>query len=205
MLICVIRGKNFFVAPFIPDTSNTLFQIAADLANETSRNIFLTGKAGTGKTTLLKYILENNPKQIAVVAPTGVAAIKAGGITIHSFLQLPLQPYPADAKGNERKGMLINKHELLSRLRMNKEKRRVLQQLELLVIDEISMVRSDMLAAIDALLRYIRFRPQELFGGVQLLMIGDLFQLPPVKRDETRNLLSAYYTSNFFFDSTAMQ
>jgi nucleoside-triphosphatase THEP1 len=192
------------VASFTPDTDNEMFQLAIQLVNQTNRNIFLTGKAGTGKTTFLRYILENCPKQIAIVAPTGVAAINAGGVTIHSFFQLPLQPFAAESKGTEREGRIVNRHELLSRLRMNKEKRKVLQQLELLIIDEISMVRSDMMDAIDAILRHTRRRPHELFGGVQVLMIGDLFQLPPVKNEAAEVLMAPYYKSNFFFDSNAM-
>lgn len=185
------------------DTNNEMFRLGLDLVNQTSRNIFLTGKAGTGKTTFLKHILENCPKQMVVVAPTGVAAINAGGVTIHSFFQLPLQLYAAESKGTEGEGRVINRHELLSRLRINKDKRKVFQQLELLIIDEISMVRSDMMDAMDAILRHVRRKPQELFGGVQVLMIGDLFQLPPVKT-ESSELLAPYYKSNFFFDSKVM-
>src|SRR5256885_2383051 len=131
---------------FIPDTSNILFQLATDLVNQSDRNIFLTGKAGTGKTTFLKYIRENCPKQMAIVAPTGVAAINAGGVTIHSFFQLPLAPFiPSSGKqgfpinNNES----FNRHSLISRMRINNDKRKVLEQLEVLVIDEISMMRCD--------------------------------------------------------------
>ena len=182
-----------------------MFQLAVQLVNQTSRNIFLTGKAGTGKTTFLKYIIDNCPKQIAVVAPTGVAAINAGGVTIHSFFQLPLQSYAAESAGRDPEGKIINRHELLSRLRINRDKRKIFGQLELLVIDEISMVSSDVMDAVDAVLRYIRRRPYELFGGVQVLMIGDLFQLPPVRKEDVWEKLSAYYKSNFFFDSHAIQ
>src|SRR5256885_2869609 len=124
----------------IPDNSNTLFQLAVELVNQSSRNIFLTGKAGTGKTTFLKYIRENCPKQIAVVAPTGVAAINAGGTTIHSFFQLPFSPFIPETKGfSKEHDELVNPDSLVRRLRLNKEKIRVLRQLELLIIDEISM------------------------------------------------------------------
>src|SRR5205809_2418951 len=111
------------------DESNEMFRLAAELVNQTSRDIFLTGKAGTGKTTFLKYIRENCPKQMAVVAPTGVAAINAGGVTIHSFFQLPLSPFIPEAKGfSNNNDETINRHSLISRLRINTEKKKVLQQ-----------------------------------------------------------------------------
>jgi len=196
------------VATFTPDTNNEMFQLAVQLVNQSNRNIFLTGKAGTGKTTFLKYIRENCPKQMAVVAPTGVAAINAGGVTIHSFFQLPLSPFIPEAGGvgfSERNEQTINRHSLLSRLRFNNEKRKVLQQLELLVIDEISMVRCDVLDAMDTVLRHIRHRPFERFGGVQVLFIGDMLQLPPVVREQEWSLLSEYYSGHYFFDSKVLQ
>lgn len=193
------------MSSFAPDTTNSLFQLADELINKSNRNIFLTGKAGTGKTTFLKYILQNCPKQMAIVAPTGVAAINAGGVTIHSFFQLPLTPFEASSPGIERDGKTVNRHDLVKRLRFNKEKRRVFEQLELLIIDEISMVRCDVMDAIDTVLRHVRRRPYESFGGVQVLLIGDLFQLPPVKDDRTWEVLSPYYNSNYFFDSHVMQ
>ncbi len=189
------------MAAFTPDTSNTLFQLAADLINQSNRNIFLTGKAGTGKTTFLKYIRENCPKQMAVVAPTGVAAINAGGVTIHSFFQLPFSPFIPAPKGFSRNDSSVNRHNLISRLRFSNEKRKVLQQLELLIIDEISMVRCDLLDAIDTVLRHFRRRPYERFGGVQVLFIGDMYQLPPVVKNEEWSLLAEYYDSPYFFDS----
>ncbi|HUR66079.1 MAG TPA: helix-turn-helix domain-containing protein, partial [Chitinophagaceae bacterium] len=180
---------------------NTLFQLAADLINQSGRSIFLTGKAGTGKTTFLKYIRQHCHKQMAVVAPTGVAAINAGGVTIHSFFQLPFSPFILESNGFPRNETTVNRHNLISRLRFTKEKRKVLQQLELLIIDEISMVRSDMMDAIDTVLRYFRKRPYEKFGGVQLLLIGDMFQLPPVIKDAEWKMLSTFYDSPYFFDS----
>ena len=184
------------------DSSNTLFRLASDLVNHTSRHIFLTGKAGTGKTTFLKYIKENCPKQMAIVAPTGVAAINAGGVTIHSFFQLPFSPFIPEARGFVGTGEEVsNKHTLLSRLRLNSERRKVLQELEVLVIDEISMVRCDVLDAIDLVLRHVRHRASERFGGVQVLFIGDMFQLPPVVKEQEWNLLRDYYNSPYFFDS----
>lgn len=196
------------MANFTPDTSNTLFQLAAGLVNQTNRSIFLTGKAGTGKTTFLKYIRENCPKQMAVVAPTGVAAINAGGVTIHSFFQLPLAPFIPQKKGTGYSGnpeAVINPHSLLSRLRMNNDKRKLLQQLELLVIDEISMVRCDLLDAVDTVLRHFRHRPLEKFGGVQLLFIGDMFQLPPVVKEDDWKFLGEFYESPFFFSSHVLR
>lgn len=196
------------MASFIPDTTNEIFQLAIQLVNQSNRNIFLTGKAGTGKTTFLKYIRHNCPKQIAIVAPTGVAAINAGGVTIHSFFQLPLSPFIPETKGtgfNSGGQEVSNKHSLVSRLRFNSDKKKVIQQLELLIIDEISMVRCDILDAIDTVLRHVRRRPSELFGGVQLLFIGDMMQLPPVIKDQEWNLLSEYYGGPYFFDSKVLQ
>ncbi|MBO9681205.1 MAG: helix-turn-helix domain-containing protein [Flavisolibacter sp.] len=188
------------------DSSNTLFTLASDLVNHTSKNIFLTGRAGTGKTTFLKYIRENCPKQMAVVAPTGVAAINAGGVTIHSFFQLPFSPFIPEAKGFiGRNEETTNKHTLLGRLRLNTERRKIMQELELLVIDEISMVRCDVLDAIDLVLRHVRFRHSERFGGVQVLFIGDMFQLPPVVKEQEWTLLRDYYKSPYFFDSHVMK
>lgn len=182
------------MANFTPDTDNQMFQLAIQLVNQSNRNIFLTGKAGTGKTTFLKYIREHCPKQMAVVAPTGVAAINAGGVTIHSFFQLPLEPFFPEP---------TTRHNLLSRLRFNSEKKKILQELEILVIDEISMVRCDILDAIDTVLRHVRQRNQ-MFGGVQLLFIGDMLQLPPVIKDQEWGQLKEYYNGHYFFDSQVL-
>ena len=193
---------------FTPDTTNEMFQLAIQLVNQSNRNIFLTGKAGTGKTTFLKYIRQNCPKQMAIVAPTGVAAINAGGVTIHSFFQLPLSPFIPETKGtgfSSSSQEISNKHSLISRLRFNSDKKKVIQQLELLIIDEISMVRCDTLDAIDTVLRHIRQRPSEIFGGVQVLFIGDMLQLPPVIKDDEWRLLSEYYSGQYFFDSKVLQ
>lgn len=188
------------------DLSNEMFRLATELVNQSSRNIFLTGKAGTGKTTFLKYIRENCPKQIAVVAPTGVAAINAGGVTMHSFFQLPFSPFIPDAGGfNTYSQEITNKNSLLGKLRMTGEKKKILQELELLIIDEISMVRCDMLDAVDAVLRHIRRRNNERFGGVQILLIGDMFQLPPVIKEHEWRLLKDVYNSPYFFDSLVIK
>ena len=191
-----------------------MFHLAAELVNQSGRNIFLTGKAGTGKTTFLKYIRENCVKQISIVAPTGVAAINAGGVTIHSFFQLPFTPFIPEAQihpgelfrqPSAQNDEVTNRSSLISRLRITNEKKKVIQQLELLVIDEISMVRCDVLDAIDTVLRHIRHRPYERFGGVQVLLIGDMFQLPPVVKEDEWRLLADYYNSPYFFDSKVMQ
>lgn len=183
------------------DAKNTLFTLAADFIQYTNRSVFLTGKAGTGKTTFLKHIRQTTIKQNAVVAPTGVAAINAGGVTIHSFFQLPFTPFIPAQKGFSKDETTLDKHALLSRLKINNDRRKVFQQLELLIIDEISMVRADVLDAIDTVLRHYRNRMQEPFGGVQVLFIGDMFQLPPVVPNEEWAILSAFYNSPYFFDS----
>ena len=188
------------------DFDNEMFRLAAELVNQSSRNIFLTGKAGSGKTTFLKYIRENCPKQMAVVAPTGVAAINAGGVTMHSFFQLPFSPFIPEAGGSrDQNETVTNRNSLLSRLRMTTEKKKILQELELLIIDEISMVRCDMLDAVDTILRHIRRRYNERFGGIQVLFIGDMFQLPPVIKENEWSLLKDFYNSPYFFDSLVIK
>ena len=177
-----------------PDTTNKMFQVAEEMVCGSSATIFLTGKAGTGKTTFLKHIKKICDKNLAVVAPTGVAAINAGGTTIHSFFQLPFTPF------NYNDTALF-----FGKLKINSERRQVFRQLELLIIDEISMVRADLLDAIDVVLRHFRFRYEEPFGGVQVLMIGDMYQLSPVVRDEEWSLISGNYKSHYFFDSRVMQ
>ena len=170
---------------------NKELRLAWDFVSNTGTSIFLTGKAGTGKTTFLKALREKTPKRMVVVAPTGVAAINAGGVTIHSFFQLPLSPYVPEATYQ-------------SKFDFSKEKRSIIQTLDLLVIDEISMVRSDLLDAIDNVLRRYR-NHRKPFGGVQLLMIGDLQQLAPVVTEQDAQLISKYYDTPFFFGSRALQ
>jgi hypothetical protein len=192
---------------FQKDNSNTIFSLAADLVNHTSQHVFLTGKAGTGKTTFLKHIRETTGKNAIVVAPTGVAAINAGGVTMHSFFQLPFGPFvPGSAP---REGLIgfaevTDKHSLFKNIHFTSNKRQLLQELELLIIDEVSMMRCDMLDAIDSILRHFRKMPHLAFGGVQVLYIGDLFQLPPVVSNEEWNLLQKFYESPFFFSAKAI-
>jgi len=173
--------------------SNPQLELAFDYVRHTHKNIFLTGKAGTGKTTFLHQIKQEATKRMVVVAPTGVAAINAGGMTIHSFFQLPFGPYlPGSVQDSSRQR------------RFSGEKIRLIQSLDLLVIDEISMVRADVLDGIDDVLRRYRDRSKP-FGGVQLLMIGDLHQLPPVVKDEEWNLLREHYQTAYFFGSHALR
>ncbi len=187
---------------------NTIFNLAADLVNYTDKHVFLTGKAGTGKTTFLKFIRDNTHKNTAIVAPTGVAAINAGGTTLHSLLQLPFGLFIPDGYRPthlETRDEIHDKFSLVRRLRIKGKKKKVLEALELLIIDEISMVRVDLLDMVDTVLRAVRKRPQVPFGGVQVLYIGDMFQLPPVLKDGDRELLLSYYKSPFFFDARVIQ
>lgn len=187
------------------DPNNTIFEQAVAFVNHTNRHLFLTGKAGTGKTTFLKHIKENSTKKMAVVAPTGVAAINAGGVTIHSFFQLPFGPFIPTLHHIHEGIQAHNKHSIFQNIRLTTAKRELIQELELLVIDEVSMVRADMLDAIDVVLRHFRRKPTLPFGGVQMLFIGDLFQLPPVVKNEEWELLQPYYKSSFFFDAEVIQ
>ncbi|MFN8249576.1 MAG: helix-turn-helix domain-containing protein [Ferruginibacter sp.] len=184
---------------------NTIFSIAADFINNTSEHIFLTGRAGTGKTTFLKHIKATCKKNVVVVAPTGVAAINAGGTTIHSFFQLPFGPYIPVSNGriSNNHAAITDKNNLLAKLRLTNERKEIIQQMDLLVIDEISMVRCDVLDAVDAVLRHVRNNPGKAFGGVQVLYIGDLYQLPPIVKADW-NLLSSYYSNEYFFNSRAI-
>ena len=175
---------------------NEIFDLAYRFVTETSENLFLTGKAGTGKTTFLKYLKENATKNIVVAAPTGVAAINAGGVTLHSLFQLPFHPFLPTRN---------HKEELLGKIRYNKQRQQLLRKMELLVIDEISMVRCDVMDAVDTILKSIRRNYDTPFGGVQLLCIGDLHQLPPVAQNHEWAILQEYYASPFFFDSMAIK
>lgn len=173
-----------------PASRNPELQLARDFVQHTRHNIFLTGKAGTGKTTFLHNLKHDTPKRMIVTAPTGVAAINAGGVTLHSFFQLPFGPYVPGSDMQQR--------------RFSKEKINIIKGLDLLVIDEISMVRADLLDGVDAVLRHYKHRHRP-FGGVQLLMIGDLHQLSPVIKDDEWQLLKPYYDSCYFFSSHALK
>lgn len=176
------------------EQQNEQLDLAWQFVERTGVNVFLTGKAGTGKTTFLRRLKERVPKRMVVVAPTGVAAINAGGVTIHSFFQFPLAPYIPGGSFNTKD----------EKYRFSKEKKNIIRTLDLLVIDEISMVRADLLDQIDAVLRLHKDRHRP-FGGVQLLMIGDLSQLAPVVKDSEWNLLREYYHTPYFFGSRALQ
>ena len=173
---------------------NEQLELAWQFVERTGVNVFLTGKAGTGKTTFLRQLKERSPKRMIVVAPTGVAAINAGGVTIHSFFQFPLAPYVPGSSFNTKD----------ERFRFSKEKKRIIRTLDLLVIDEIYMVRADLLDQIDAVLRLHKDKNRP-FGGVQLLMIGDLSQLAPVVKESDWTMLREYYRTPYFFGSLALQ
>ncbi|GHT13021.1 hypothetical protein FACS189426_17300 [Bacteroidia bacterium] len=177
-----------------PDKNNPIFQLATDFINQTSEHIFLTGKAGTGKTTFLKHIKEHTHKNAIVAAPTGVAAINAGGVTLHSLFQLPFEPFIPGYSNALKKNFF----------RFSKQKIDLLKQLELLIIDEVSMLRADVLDCIDETLRRIRHNSRP-FGGIQVLYIGDMFQLPPVAKEDEWNLLKMHYTSTFFFHAKVIE
>lgn len=172
-----------------------------NLAEHTHRSIFLTGKAGTGKTTFLNQFVAKTRKKFIVVAPTGIAAINAGGVTIHSMFGLPLRTFlPTTERINT--DYANNIADLMHHFRYRKDKLKLLREIEIIIIDEVSMLRADVLDMMDFSLRHVR-RNQQKFGGVQMLFIGDLYQLPPVVRDE--HILKQYYNSPFFFDSYALK
>jgi len=175
--------------------TDQMFELAIDIICNTSQSVFLTGKAGTGKTTLLHHISGNCSKNIIVAAPTGIAAINAGGVTLHSLLQLPFEAFIPDYEG---------KKKLDFHFKLRKSKIRMLQELDLLIIDEVSMLRADVLDAVDYMLRRYRnsLKP---FGGVQMLFIGDMFQLPPVVQSSEWELLNKYYESPFFFQAQVLK
>ncbi len=180
---------------------------AAKFINQTEKSVFLTGKAGTGKTTFLQNIINITHKRAVIVAPTGIAAINAGGVTIHSQFQLPFGAFlPTDtlAMSDQTTFGMNNRHTLRAQMRLQANRRKVLQRLELLIIDEVSMLRADLLDAIDATLRIVRNASFTPFGGVQILFIGDLMQLPPVVKQDEWEILKHYYKSPFFFHAQAL-
>lgn len=174
------------------DPKNVEMQQALQLIQFTRQSLFLTGKAGTGKSTFLRYIAATTKKKYIILAPTGIAAINAGGSTLHSFFKLPFYPLvPTDIRYTPR--------HIRQTLKYNKEKIKIIRELELLIIDEISMVRADMLDFIDKVLRIYSGNMREPFGGKQLLMVGDVYQLEPVVTSDARQILEPFYPSAFFF------
>lgn len=188
------------------DQTNPYFELAEKFVAQTDRHIFLTGKAGTGKTTFLRQITRQCTKKTAIVAPTGVAAINAGGVTMHTFFQLPLGAFmPGGHLPDSGDQLFNNRQTLLRNLRLSQSKRELMRELELLIIDEVSMLRADLLDAMDVILRHVRKKPALPFGGVQVLFIGDLYQLPPVVSDKEWQFLKTHYTSPFFFDALVLK
>lgn len=176
------------------DLNNKELQQALQVLQFTRHSLFLTGKAGTGKSTFLRYIASHTKKKHIVLAPTGIAAINAGGVTLHSFFKLPFHPLlPNDVQYSVRN--------LRKTLKYNSEKIKILRELELVIIDEISMVRADVIDFIDKVLRVYSQNMREPFGGKQLLLVGDIFQLEPVVKEDDRQLLQPFYPSSFFFDA----
>ena len=181
---------------FIPDTHNKEFQDALNLIKYTRQSLFLTGKAGTGKSTFLRYICENVKKKHVVLAPTGIAAINAGGSTLHSFFKLPFHPLlPDDPNLSLQKGRI---HDFF---KYNKSHRKLLEEIELVIIDEISMVRADIIDAVDRILRVYSRNLRDPFGGKQLLLVGDIFQLEPVVKGDEREIINRFYPTPYFFSA----
>ncbi len=180
------------------DVENAELQQALQIIQFTRRSLFLTGKAGTGKSTFLRYIASHTKKKHVILAPTGIAAINAGGSTLHSFFKLPFHPLlPNDTQ--------YSVYNIRKTLKYNGEKIKVIRELELIIIDEISMVRADIIDFIDKVLRIYSGNMREPFGGKQLLLVGDIYQLEPVVREEDRTLLRPFYPSAFFFHAKVFQ
>lgn len=176
------------------DMDNLELQNALQIIQYTNRSLFLTGKAGTGKSTFLRYIDQNTKKKHVVLAPTGIAAINAGGSTLHSFFKLPFYPLlPNDTQYNARN--------IRGTLKYNQDKRKLLQELELIIIDEISMVRADIIDFIDKVLRIYCHNMREPFGGKQILLVGDIYQLEPVVKEDEKKLLQPFYPNSYFFNA----
>ncbi len=181
---------------FVPDSQNKEFQDALQLIQYTRQSVFLTGKAGTGKSTFLRHICNITKKKHVVLAPTGIAAINAGGSTLHSFFKLPFYPLlPEDPNLSLQRGRI---HEFL---KYTKTHRKLLEELELVIIDEISMVRADIIDAMDRILRVYSHNLREPFGGKQILLVGDVFQLEPVVKGDEREILNRFYPTPYFFSA----
>lgn len=181
---------------FVPDTDNKEFQDALQLITYTRQSVFLTGKAGTGKSTFLKYICKHTKKKHVVLAPTGIAAINAGGVTLHSFFKLPFRPLLPDDPD-----LSTHDSRIFNFFKYRKEHRKILSEVELIIIDEISMVRADIIDCIDRILRVYSQNTRLPFGGKQLLFVGDVFQLEPVVPNDQREILNLFYPSPFFFSA----
>ena len=180
------------------DLDNPELQNALQIIQYTQRSLFLTGKAGTGKSTFLRYIAAHTKKKHIILAPTGIAAINAGGSTLHSFFKIPFHPLlPNDS--------MFSVRNIRNTLKYNSEKIKIIREVELIIIDEISMVRADIIDFIDKVLRIYSRNMREPFGGKQLLLVGDIYQLEPVVREEDRRLLSPFYRSSFFFDAKVFE
>ena len=176
------------------DTDNAEFQNALQLIQYTQQSVFLTGKAGTGKSTFLKYICATIKKKFVVLAPTGVAAVNAGGVTIHSFFKMPFRPILPDDED-------LRGSRIFDFLKYSKEKQNLIQKTDLVIIDEVSMVRADMVDFIDRVLRVFSHNMRQPFGGKQMLFVGDVFQLEPVVTSDQRQILSKFYHNNYFFSA----
>lgn len=186
---------------------NAISNYVSKFINGTNQLLFLTGKAGTGKTTLLKQIVATTHKKTLIAAPTGIAAINAGGVTLHSLFHLPFGSFIPDNEIPVNGGLsfqLTTPKMLIRNLKMNSYKKELIREMELLIIDEVSMLRADLLDAIDSILRFVR-RNSDPFGGLQILFIGDLWQLPPVVKNQEWSLLKNYYSNIFFFNATSLK
>lgn len=182
------------------DTDNVEFQSALNIVKHTTQSLFLTGKAGTGKSTFLKYICENVNKHHVVLAPTGVAAINAGGVTIHSFFKMPFRPMMPDDPD-----LSLKNNRIFEFLKYTKEKKKLIEKAELIIIDEISMVRADMIDFIDKVLRIFSHNMRQPFGGKQMLFVGDMYQLEPVVPSDQKQILSRFYTNPYFFSANVFR
>lgn len=180
------------------DLENPELQNALQIIQYTRRSLFLTGKAGTGKSTFLRYIAAHTKKKHIILAPTGIAAINAGGSTLHSFFKIPFHPLLPNES-------MFSVRNIRNTLKYNSEKIKIIREVELIIIDEISMVRADIIDFIDKVLRIYSRNMREPFGGKQLLLVGDIYQLEPVVREEDRRLLSPFYRSSFFFDAKVFE
>lgn len=191
---------KFIVLEFELDTNNKEFQDALQLITHTRQSVFLTGKAGTGKSTFLKYICAHTKKKYVVLAPTGIAAINAGGVTLHSFFKLPFRPMLPDDPD-----LSLKDGRIFEFFKYRKQHRKIISEVELIIIDEISMVRADVIDCVDRILRVFSGNMRLPFGGKQLLFVGDVFQLEPVVPSDQKEILSLFYASPFFFSARVFQ